>query len=151
MLDVNLLGKYLAVALASTLKYLGGTFTGFALGLNWVETAICSTIGMMFTIILVNYAGVPIRDMIDRYRKNKPKRFTKFNRLAVKVWNIFGTKGIAFLTPALFTPPLGGALLVAFRAPRGSGFLWMLISGLFWGVVFTLLVYQLDIVRTWIE
>ncbi len=149
MLDVNLLGKYLTVALASTLKYLGGTFTGFALGLHWVETALCSTIGMMFTILLINYAGTPIRELLSRIRKNRPRKFTRFNRLAVKVWRIFGTKGIAFLTPALFTPPLGAALLVAFRAPRVGGFLWMLLSGLVWGVVFTLLVYKLEVVRTW--
>ncbi len=149
MLDVNLLGKYLTVALASTLKYLGGTFTGFALGLHWVETALCSTIGMMFTILLINYAGTPIRELLSRIRKNRPRKFTRFNRLAVKVWRIFGTKGIAFLTPALFTPPLGAALLVAFRAPRAGGFFWMLVSGLVWGVVFTLLVYRLEVVRTW--
>jgi hypothetical protein len=151
MLDVSLLGKYVAVMLASTLKYLGGTFTGYALGLHWVETALCSTIGMMFTVLVINYAGTPLRNLLDRYRKNKPRRFTRFNRLAVKVWSIFGTKGIAFLTPALFTPPLGGALLVAFRAPRSKGFFWMLISGLTWGVVFTLLVYQLDEVRSWFK
>ncbi len=149
MLDVNLLSKYLAVALASTLKYLGGTFTGFALGLHWTETALCSTIGMMFTVVLINYAGTSVRNYMASVRKSKPKRFTRFNRLAVKVWRGFGTKGIAFLTPALFTPPLGSALLVAFRAPRKGSFLWMLLSGLVWGVIFTLLVYRLEFIRHW--
>lgn len=146
-----MLGKYLAVALASTLKYLGGTFTGFALGLHWVETAVCSTIGMMFTVLLISYAGAPIRDFLSNIRKNRPKRFTRFNRLAVKVWKVFGTKGIAFLTPALFTPPLGSALLVAFRAPRKGSFFWMLVSGLVWGVVFTLLVYELRFIQEWMK
>lgn len=149
MLDVNLLAKYVTVMLASTLKYLGGTFTGFALGLHWTETAVCSTLGMMLTIVVVNFAGVPLRNFFDRRRKTKSKKFTRFNRIAVKVWKLFGTKGIAFLTPALFTPPLGGALLVAFRAPRGTGFFWMLLSGLVWGAIFTLLVYRLEVVRTW--
>ena len=89
MLDVNLLGKYLAVAMASTLKYLGGTFTGIALGLHWVETAVCSTIGMMFTVVIINYVGTPIREYIAAIRKKRPKKFTRFNRLAVKVWRIF--------------------------------------------------------------
>lgn len=151
MLDVNLLAKYFTVALASTLKYLGGTFAGFALGLHWIETALCSTVGMMLTIVLINYAGMPIRDFMERHRKSRPRKFTRFNRLAIKVWRIFGTKGIAFLTPALFTPPLGAALLVAFRAPRRSAFLWMLLSGLTWGMVFSLAVYQLDSFRNWIR
>ncbi|MFA7471543.1 MAG: hypothetical protein WCY86_01450 [Spirosomataceae bacterium] len=150
MLDVNLMGKYFAVAIASTLKYLGGTFTGLALGLHWIETAICSTIGMMMTVVVINYAGTLLRDLLSRIRRKKPRKFTRFNRLAVKVWRIFGTKGIALLTPALFTPPLGSALLVAFRAPRVGSFLWMLISGLIWGIIFTLLVYRLEFLRNWL-
>lgn len=150
MLDVNLVGKYFAVAMASTLKYLGGTFTGLALGLHWIETAICSTLGMMFTIVIINYAGTAIRNLVARYRRKQPRKFTKLNRLAVKVWKLFGTKGIALLTPAVFTPPLGGALLVAFRAPRPDGFFWMMVSGLIWGVIFTLLVYKLEFLKNWL-
>ncbi len=149
MPDLGLLSKYLSVILASTLKYLGGTFTGFALGLHWIETVIFSTVGMMVTILLTNFAGTLILQLIGRFRKKPQRKFTRLNRIAIKIWSKFGIAGIAFLTPALFTPPLGGALMVAFRAPRIPAFTWMLISGLVWGVIFTLLVYQMSFIREW--
>lgn len=76
MLDVNLMGKYFAVAIASTLKYLGGTFTGLALGLHWIETAICSTIGMMMTVVVINYAGTLLRDTFANSAKKAKKIHT---------------------------------------------------------------------------
>lgn len=135
--------RYASVILASAIKFFGGPLSGLALGLTWLETAICTTIGMMVSVVLVTYAGAALRTLLARYRSQKSKLFTKRTRLAVRIWQRAGMAGIAFLTPLLLTPIGGTALAVSFRVNRGQLFLYMLISGIGWAIIQTLLVYQL--------
>lgn len=135
--------RYVSVVLASMIKFVAGPVTGIALELTWVETAICTTLGMMLSVVLVTYAGAALQALLTRYRPQKPKLFTRRTRLAVRIWKRSGMAGIAFLTPLLLTPIGGAALAVSFRVNRGQLLLYMLISGIMWAVVQTLLVYQL--------
>ncbi|QKZ11886.1 hypothetical protein [Spirosoma sp. KUDC1026] len=137
--------RYVSVILASTLKFLGGPLTGLALGLYWLETALCSTLGMMISVVLVTYAGAALRALVARFRPQKPKLFTKRTRLAVRIWKRFGMAGIAFLTPLILTPIGGTALAVSFGVQRARLLLYMLLSGLGWAVVQTLVLYQLPL------
>lgn len=135
--------RYASVILASAIKFFGGPLTGLALGLTWPETALCTTIGMMFSVVLVTYAGAALQALLNRYRPRKPKRFTSRTRLAIRIWKRFGMAGIGFLTPLLLTPIGGTALAVSFRVNRSQLFLYMLVSGVVWAIIQTLLVYQL--------
>ena len=49
--------KYISVIAISMIKFAGGPLTGLALRLGWVETAICSVIGMMITVSLIVFLG----------------------------------------------------------------------------------------------
>lgn len=129
--------------LASTIKFIGGPLAGIALQLTWIETAICTTIGMMLSVIAVTYAGKGLQRLIQGFRKTKPKRFTSRTRLAVRVWRRFGMAGIALLTPLVLTPIGGTILAVAFRVRSGLILLYMLISAAFWAVVQTIALYQI--------
>ncbi|GAB3750124.1 hypothetical protein [Spirosoma pomorum] len=140
-----LYARYVPVILASTLKFLGGPLTGLALGLHWLETAICSALGMMISVVLITYAGTALRTLIARFRPQKPKLFTKRTRLAVRIWKRFGMAGIAFLTPLMLTPIGGTALAVSFGVHRGQLLLYMLLSGIGWAIVQTLVLYQLPL------
>jgi len=135
--------KYLSVILASTIKFFGGPLTGVALGLTWIETALCTITGMMVTVMLVTYAGAAIQSAIQRYRSAPPKRFTRRTRMAVRIYKKTGLAGIAFLTPLILTPVIGTALAVSFRLERYQIILYMLISAVFWAVVQTGLLYQI--------
>ncbi|MGV3559928.1 hypothetical protein [Larkinella arboricola] len=137
------IAKYLSVLVASMVKFIGGPVTGVAVGLSWVETWLFTAAGMMASVVLVTYAGAALRTLWNRYRPSAPRRFTARTRLAVRVWKRSGMVGIAFLTPLLLTPIGGTILAVSFRVSRSLIFSYMLISALFWGVVFTLIVYQL--------
>ena len=139
--------RYASVILASAIKFFGGPLSGLALGLTWPETVICTTTGMMLSVVVVTYAGTALQLLLVRYRSQKPKRFTRRTRMAVRIWKRAGMAGIAFLTPLLLTPIGGTALAVSFRVNRGQLFLYMLISGIGWAVVQTLLVYQLPKLR----
>lgn len=132
--------EYSAVALASTLKFIGGPLTGAALGLSWWETALCSTAGLMGTVVILSLFGDAIEVVLRRRRSHRPRRFSRRTRLAVRLHRRTGVVGIALLTPLLFSPPFGTAIALSFKAKKRHLFPAMLASGLLWGVVLSLLV-----------
>ncbi|WP_247232432.1 hypothetical protein [Telluribacter sp. SYSU D00476] len=150
MNSIDLL-KYLPVVLASAVKFVGGPLTGFALKLHWLETALCTVVGMMLGVMVVTYVGKGLQLLLKRWSKKPKRRFTSFNRMAVRTWKRFGIIGIAFMTPLLFTPIGGTAIAVAFRVPRHSIFLWMLISGTAWSLIFSFLIYRLTFIQEWFK
>jgi hypothetical protein len=140
-------GKYISVALASMLKFVGGPLAGFALGLSWWQTALATLCGMMASVLIFVWVGPAIRIVVDKFRKQKPKKFSKTSRLAVKIWRRFGIHGIALLTPILFTPIGGTLLAVSFRVARATILWWMLVYGAMWAFVQAFLLYQIP--RSW--
>ncbi|MBK9511937.1 MAG: hypothetical protein IPO04_22170 [Cytophagaceae bacterium] len=133
------LAEYITVAIAATLKFVGGPIAGAALQLKWWETTLSSAIGLMITVFTVIYGGEIIKKIVKSFRKDKPRRiFTKPNRLAIKVKNKLGLWGIAILTPFIFTPLLGSYLALSFRFNKVEIMWKMLISGLFAGLIQTL-------------
>ena len=135
--------RYISVILASMIKFVGGPLSGLALGLTWTETAFCTALGMMLSVVAITYTGAALQALLNRYRPRTPKRFTKRTRMAVRIWKRFGMAGIALLTPLLLTPIGGTVLAVSFRVGRGQLLLYMLISAVFWAVVQSLALYQL--------
>lgn len=134
--------KYISVVLASMVKFVAGPVTGIALGLKWWETALCTVVGMMLSVVVFLFLGTAIQHLISRYRKQKPPLFSKRTRLAVRVWKKSGMTGIAFLTPLLFTPIGGTLIAVSFKVPRLTIITQMLFWGVILGVVITLVVYE---------
>lgn len=132
--------KYISVIAISMLKFAGGPLTGLALQLGWIETAICSVIGMMITVTLIVYSSDLIQKVWTKIfpKKEKAKKFTKMNRLAIKTRRKFGLTGISLLTPLLFTPIGGSVLAMAFRYDRREIIVQMLISAIVWAIVQTL-------------
>ncbi|WP_025764031.1 hypothetical protein [Dyadobacter tibetensis] len=143
--------KYLSVAFASALKFFGGPITGVVLELNWIETALASATGMMAMVFFLTYVGKWVQKKINAYRKTPSKRFTKSNRMAVRIWKKFGIIGIAFLTPPLFTPIFGPLLAVGFKVPRNSIFIWMAISAIIWGFGISFLAHKMTYFQNWIR
>jgi hypothetical protein len=134
--------KYISVILASMLKFVAGPLAGIALRLNWWETAVCTVVGMMLSVVIFVFLGTAIQQLISRYRKKKPRLFSKRTRLAVRVWKKSGMTGIAILTPLLFTPIGGTLIAVSFKVPRLTIILQMLLWGVVLGVIITLAVYK---------
>lgn len=137
--------KYLSVIFASMIKFFGGPLTGLALKITWIETAICSVIGMMITVALITFFGDSIQRFFTRiFQKGEPKKkkkFTRSNKLAVRVRRKFGLIGISFLTPILFSPIGGAILALAFRYHKRDIIVNMLVSACVWGVIQCLFLY----------
>ncbi|MBC8156388.1 MAG: hypothetical protein H7Z72_26170 [Bacteroidetes bacterium] len=137
------IANYISVILVSMLKFVGGPLAGVALGLPWPLTVLFTVIGTMSSVVIVIFAGQGLERLMQRYRRARPKLFTRRTRLAIRVWKRSGLFGIALLTPLLLTPIGGTVLAVSFRAGAGRILVYMLISALFWGLVFTLAIYQI--------
>lgn len=135
--------KYLSVVLASMVKFIGGPLAGLSLGLQWWETALLTLIGMMLSVVAFTFLGEGIQRLVGRYRRQKPRLFSRRTRLAVRVWRLSKMTGIALLTPLIFTPIGGTLLAVSFKVPRTTLLIQMAFWGAFWGVVLTLGVYFL--------
>ncbi len=132
--------SYLKVAAASTIKFFGGPILGRIENLSWWETAISSTFGLMFTVIIVIYAGEYLQQFLLNVKwkigKERPRKtFSRTTRTGIKVKNKLGLWGIAFLTPLIFTPIVGSFLSLAFRFPKPQILVKMFICGLFWGAI----------------
>ncbi len=157
--------EYIAVALASTFKFVGGPVAGIAMGLSWLETTLCSTAGMMLTVFLVTYGS----NLLKRFssflwfqrvilffrglvnvswvkRLFRPRKiFSRTTRLAVTIKNRLGLWGVAFLTPFLFTPILGTFIALSFRFPKREILEKMLVCGLLAGFLQTVAIHYIKV------
>lgn len=140
-------GAYSGVIIATGLKFIAGPITGFGLGLTWYETVIFTWLGAMITILLTLSTGKLLISFISRFRKSKPILFSKRVRYAVRIWQKFGIKGIAALTPLIFTPIGGSLLALSFRVPMPRVLFFMAISSLLWALFYTGAIYQLTYLR----
>ena len=143
--------KYLSVALASAIKFVGGPITGAALRLSWWETALCTVIGMMCSVVIVSFVGQAIQQRIQKRSATKSKLFSRRTRLAVSVWRRFGIWGIAFLTPLFFTPIGGTLITLSFKLSLRQFFLPMLFFAALWAIIFSLLIYNIPAVKTFVS
>jgi hypothetical protein len=140
-------GKYFTVIALTALKFFNGPIAGIILNLTWIETALCSIIGMMAMVVLICFIGLEARILIKKYRKTEPKLFSKRTRFAVKIWLKLGIWGIAFFTPLIFTPIGGTLLALSFKVPIPKILFSMLVFAVFWGVVITFAFFQISDLR----
>jgi hypothetical protein len=144
-------GKYITVILATAIKFFNGPIAGLLLNLSWFETAVCSIIGMMGMVVLVSFLGRELQGLIGKYRKTKPKLFSKRSRFAVKIWKKLGIWGIACFTPLFFTPIGGTLLALSFKVPIPKILMAMLAFAVFWGFLFSFLIFQMSALRQFFQ
>lgn len=69
--------------------------------------------------------------------KRKPSKFSKTIRLVVKVWRLFGTSGVSFLTPLMLSPIGGAIIAVSFRAKFKKTMFYMTLFHFLFAVLFS--------------
>lgn len=139
--------EYMAVALASTIKFVGGPIAGVGLGMNLIETTLSSAMGMMFTVLIITYGSsflAKLRTVFFKKSKEPRKVFNKTTRLAIKVKQKLGLWGVAFLTPFLFTPILGTFIAISFRYPKTQIVQRMLVCAIVAGFIQTVAFHYIN-------
>lgn len=130
------LAKYATVFFFGAVKFLFAPIFGVSLGVSFLPMFLLTVSGMMTSVTIFTYAGLPIREaMLKRFWK-KRKVFTKQNRRIVRIWRKYGVVGVAFFTPSFFSPIIGTLIAVSFGEHKGRILFYMFLSALFWGVVF---------------
>lgn len=138
--------KASVIYLATLFKFIAGPVLGLAAGFSAFEILIITVLGMMTTVVSITLLG-------DWFRANwkfgvtqKRKVFSPKTRRIVSIWKKYGVFGVAALTPLLLTPVGGTVIMNAFNVKKEKIFLYMFVSALFWGVVFSFSIqYILDI------
>lgn len=129
--------SYLTVFFTSMFKFVFGPFLGVHSELTFFETTIFTVTGMMTTVVLFSFLGQRIKKFYFKNFLPNRKLFTSKNRKIIKFWRRHGLKGVAFLTPILFSPILGTMVASSFGESRKRIFIYMLGSSIFWAFLLT--------------
>ncbi len=135
--------KWVTVIFFSMLKFVGGPLAGFTFKLSVWEIIILTIIGMMSSVLIVAIGGRWIINAFTSKTDKRKKIFTKKNRTMVKTWSKYGMWGVAALTPILFTPIGGTAIVVSFGEPLKRILLFMFVSAVLWAFAVTFTLYYL--------
>lgn len=133
--------KYGTVFLVSMFKFVIGPTTGIFAGLSIVETALISALGMSTSVVIFSYGGVAARDWWFTTFRHDRKLFSPRNRKVVKFWIRYGIKGLAFLTPVVFSPIVGTLLAISFGESKTRIFRFMALSALIWGFILSIILF----------
>jgi uncharacterized membrane protein len=135
--------EIISVFLLSTVKFVFGAVP-FALGLgfSFLEAVTVTSAGGFVGVSIFVYMSDWIVDRIKKRKLEKKhdqpvpekKKFTRKNKIIVKVKMRFGLIGIAFLTPLLLSIPIGCFLAVRYFKNKHRILVYMFVSILFWSV-----------------
>lgn len=138
------LARYLAVFFTSMFKFGLAPFVGVGAELSFLETSLFTVTGMMTSVLLFSFLGQKVKDYFFRNFRPNRKLFTSKNRRIIKLWRKHGLKGVAFLTPVLFSPVVGTILASSFGESRKRIFFYMLGSSIFWALFLTFIIIKLS-------
>ncbi len=132
-----------SVFLLSTAKFVfGGVPLALVYGFSFFKAVAVTSLGgftgVLFFVMLSEFILKKIRDAKQKKDLSKPqtnkKIFSRKKRLIIHVKRRFGLIGIAFLTPLLFSIPLGCFLAMRYFKNRHQVIIYMFVSILFWSV-----------------
>ncbi len=137
--------KYFTVFLLSMIKFVGGPLFGIKTGISVVKTALFTCLGMMASVVLFStFLGDRFHNWVIKLFNKNPRLFTKKNRRKVKIWRQYGLKGVAFLTPLIFSP-IGGTMVAnSFGESKKKIILYMFVSSVFWAFTLSFLIWFLN-------
>lgn len=134
--------KAIPIYISCLFKFILGPVVGYSVGLHIVTTILVTVLGMMTSVIAFTFFGTWLRiKVLSRWLRNR-KKFSSGNRRAVRIRTTLGLAGIAVLTPLILTPILGTILAVSIGASKERILLYMFISSVVFGVLFSVVIYS---------
>ncbi len=113
----------------------------FNKGFGYFETVIILMVGGSIGVVAFYFFGEWIMLKWNTFRRssNPPKKFTKTNRLIVKVRKKYGLIGLALLTPVLLSIPVGCIIAARYYRFSYKVLLTLLGAVVFWSFVLPLI------------
>ncbi len=134
---------FLGIYFLCLFKFIAGPLLGYAAGFGLWEIVAVTVSGMMTSVVLFSFLGEWFKKNWVLITRKKSKKISKKTRSIIKVWHKFGVWGIAFLTPVILTPIGGTVVLTSFGIDKKTILITMLISSLFWAILFGLSIEKL--------
>lgn len=135
-------GQIISVFLASTLKLgLVGVPMATAFKFSFLKTVVVCGSGGICGSIVFGYLSAEVLVLWAKLmskinpKPKKKKRFTKTNRILVRVKKYFGITGIAFISPLFLSIPLGSFVAIEFFREKHKTVLYMSASAVLWTVI----------------
>jgi len=137
----------LSIVFSSMFKFVLGPFLGLTYDFPVWLTSLLTGIGMMLSVVLISYLGEGVRlTLLSKLKKRKRYRvFTKRKRKIVRIWQKFGIKGVAFLTPAILTPIGGTMMALSFGVKKSKIIFYMALSAIFWSPIITFFIEEIKV------
>lgn len=147
--------KILIVFLVSSIKFLFAPALSFGLGLNFIQTWLSTTAGGIVGVVVFYFLSKWLLQLYSKYffyyihlvrvkvhhtlNITVPKfiparRFTKRNRMIIKIVKKFGMAGIVILTPVLLSIPLGTFIATRYYSTNRFLLVYLSVSVLFWSL-----------------
>ena len=143
-----------SVFFVATIKFLFSPFAGIPLGLDFVTTYLAAISGASLSslffyfgaeLIMTNSRKKRLQKENEAILKGIPlkqkKKFTRGNKMTIKLKRSFGKIGLCFLAPSLLSIPLGTIIVAKFYGKEKDTFLWVFIGILISGAITTSLAY----------
>lgn len=135
----------IAVFFGSILKFSMGTIAAISADLG-LGGSLANIIGGIIGIVLFTYLGNFIQAyLIKTFPNFFGRRFTRSNRMLVRVKQRFGLGGVAAITPILLSIPVGVMLALTLTHDKKKVLISMVMSLLFWATVLFLPYYLFNI------
>ena len=138
------------VAIISSVKFVTAAPVALAYGLNYIQTLGITAVGGIVGVFFFFYLSQWLIAKISAYKNKlyflfgvnagepkKRKVFNWRNRMIVKVVRNFGLIGIAAITPALLSIPLGTFIAARYFRNHRKVVAYLCVSVIFWAFVFS--------------
>ncbi|HEU4719465.1 MAG TPA: hypothetical protein VFU15_16595 [Bacteroidia bacterium] len=153
--------EVLEVALIASVKFLFAPFEAERYHMGFGEAFGVTTFGGLVGILAFYYAGsnittwwrhvvsiiksVFLRRPASVIERKPPRSFTRTRRFIIGVKMKFGLTGIAVITPAIISIPIGTIVAAHFFRKRKRVLLYLIASLLFWSLVLNALAQILQL------
>ena len=126
------------IAFASVKFFLAPPATILA-GYSFFETLAITISGGIIGVFIFFYFGEFIKGLFSKYwkRNKKKKIFTKSSRRMANIKVKYGLIGLAFLTPCLFSIPIGCFIAARYFDHDKKTIPYLILSVLFWSITLT--------------
>jgi membrane protein DedA with SNARE-associated domain len=131
--------------MAST-KFLFAPSTAVGFGYSYWETILITITGGWFGVLVFFFFGRVVVDLFMRKyfskKKTEKPKFTKTNKLIIKVKSNFGIIGLALITPVTISVPVGSILAARYFGENKTAIYILMGSIVFWSFVLTSISFQ---------